>query len=111
MPMIHQQFAIAPTVRKEYLRLFCSLFANISTMIWLQVDSSKAFLQSDYLHPKDKVIALLPEYVGLAGLNWGGWLAANHTLKSYAKYHPDDGTKFESFQENLVAKVKKLECF
>ena len=108
MPMIHQQFASAPTVRKEYLRLFCSLFVNISTMIWLQVDISKAFLQSDYLHPKDKVIALLPEYVGLTGLVWEGWLAVNHTLSSYAKDHPDDGKKVESFQENLTTKSDKI---
>ena len=64
MSVIHQQFVSSPTARKEYLRLFCSIFVNIASMIWLQVDISKAFLQSDYLHPRDKVVALLPEYVG-----------------------------------------------
>ena len=108
MPMTHQQFASAPTVRGEYLRLFCSLLVNISTMIWLQVDISKAFSQSDYFHPKGKVIALLPEYVGLAGLAWEGWVDTNHTLQNYAKDHPDDGAKVESLQENLVTRNEKI---
>ena len=108
MPMIHQQLASAPTVRKEYLRLFCSAFVNISSMIWLQVDISKAFVQSDYLHPKDKVVDVLPEYIGLTGLAREGWIATNHKLPCYAKDRPEDGTKIESPHEHLNPKTGEI---
>ena len=101
MSVIHQQFASAPTVRKGYLRLFCSIFVNISSMIWLQADISKAFLQSDYLHTRDKVVALPPEYIGSTGLSWEGWVAANRKLSCFARDHPSESTTTESFREHL----------
>ena len=64
MSVIHQQFASAPTVRKEYLRLFCSIFVNISSMIWLQVDISKAFYKVITCTPGIRLLRYSPNILG-----------------------------------------------
>ena len=108
MPMIRQQFPSVPPVRKEYLRIFYSSFVNIPSMIRLQVGISKAFLQSDYLHPKDKVAALLPEYIGITGMVWEGWLAMARKLSRYARDHLEGGAKIESLRGNLNAETGEI---
>ena len=42
---------------------------------------------------------------------WEGRSAVDHKLSRFAKDHPEDGTKIESFHENLIAKQGRLECY
>ena len=78
---VNKQFPSAPTVSKEFIRIFCSIFVNHRSFVWMQVDISKAFTQSDLLHDSDKMIALLPSFIVSNGLPWQGWIATANDLK------------------------------
>ena len=67
------RFSSAPTVGREFLKIFASIFANQKSLPWLQVDVSKAFAQSQHLRPKDRLLAippLLSVYKVIHGLGW-----------------------------------------
>ena len=85
IPTINQPFASAPTVSRDFLKIFCGLFVNFRKFSWVQVDISKAFTQSDLFNDKDRIAARLPDFIGINGRQYDGHVAISNKAELFEK--------------------------
>ena len=76
-------FVSAPTVGRDFIKLFVSLFVLHPSWILCTVDITKAFTQSDYLAKNDRCLAVLPPYFQSHSSSWDGYIATNHLCTEY----------------------------
>ena len=85
IPSIDQPFASAPTVSRDFLKVFCGLFVNLPHFSWTQVDISKAFTQADLFHARDRIVARVPDFVGINGYQFHGHIALSNKADLFEK--------------------------
>ena len=73
------QFASAPTVGGDFLKLFLSIYSMHVNWGFCTVDITKAFTQGDYVRKSDRCIAILPPYFFSESENWNGWISTGHS--------------------------------
>ena len=56
------QFASAPTIGRDFPKLFLSIYPLHVDWVFCTVDITKAFTQGDYFRKPDRCIAILPPY-------------------------------------------------
>ena len=79
----HTAFVSAPTASRDFMRwLIIFLVGDVNRKLGL-VDISKAFTQSDYLHPDERLFAWLPSYIGVNSEKWAGDVAVDHKVSSF----------------------------
>lgn len=66
----HSAFVSAPNTARDSMRFLIIFLQGDSARKLGSVDISKAFAQSDYLHPQERLFDWLPEYVGLLNEKW-----------------------------------------
>ena len=76
-------FAPAPTVGRDFIKLFVSLFVLHPSWRKCAVDITKAFAQSDYLAKEDRCLAILPKYFQSRTDNWECYIAVNHNCAEF----------------------------
>ena len=59
----HSAFASAPTDARDFMRWLITFLQGDSDRKLGPVDISKAFAQSDYLHPDERIFAWIPGYL------------------------------------------------
>ena len=69
-PTATQQFMSAPTAARSMVRIVLSLASNLRLTLGT-VDASQAFLQSDVVHPSERMVAISPRWIPLP---WNGEL-------------------------------------
>ena len=72
--MIKAAFTSAPTASGEYLRIIALAYCNEGEFAFEMARISRAFAQSGYLRPQDRIIALAPKRVSLLSTKWLGEL-------------------------------------
>ena len=60
--LINASFCSAPTTSRNFLKISMLLFVDHPQFIMTMADISRAFAQADYLHPKDRIAVILPEF-------------------------------------------------
>ena len=71
---------------------------------------SKAFTQSQHLHPNDRLLAVLPPFIGLQEEKRAGLVATSHQLTQFeAGKSPNEGDdSFLSHRKHIFSNVKSL---
>lgn len=93
-PSTDQPSASAPTVSRDFLKIFCGLYVNLKHFSWVQVDISKAFTESDLFREKDRIAARLPEFVGVNGRSFQGRIDLPNKADVFEKRVASDDPSF-----------------
>ena len=64
VPLASQHFLSAPTASRAMVKIILSLAANLGFTLGT-VDVSMAFIQSDVVHPDERLIAIVPDWIPL----------------------------------------------
>ena len=86
------QFVSAPTVGRDFPKLFLSLYSLRSDWILCTVDITKTFTQGNYVRQDDRCVAILPAYFHSVSESWEGWASTSHGAVEVERDFCDDPT-------------------
>ena len=87
------QFASDPTVGRDFLKLFLSLYSLHPSWSLCTVEITKARTQGDYANSADRCIAIFPPYLNSNSHKWEGWVAASVGASEFERDFDDSDTK------------------
>ena len=102
---VRVQFVSAPTVGRDFLKLFLSILSLHVDWVMCTVDITKAFTQGDYVHSADRCIAVMPSYFASLSSSWEGWVATNLQATEFERDF-EDSEKTETQPARFFSEVK-----